>query len=139
LLRQPVIREISDNYWIDYLADKKDVLILRSVLMDKARYIEHLKDARAHDQSRLDRDSLARLDLIEDRFWMVEFSLPPLYTGNQSKLGEVIVSIQDGLDNVERVRAIRLPGSVLTRIDPETLTLKPCSLESHSAVFHVAP
>ncbi|WOH52619.1 hypothetical protein [Bradyrhizobium sp. sBnM-33] len=137
LLRQSIIRKVSDNYWLDYLADKRDVVILRSVLMDRTRYIEHLKAARAHDQSRLDRDSLVRLDLTEDRFWMVEFSLPPLYTGNQSKLGEVIVSIQDGLDNVERIRAIRLPGSVLTRVDSQTLKLEPCSLGSHSSVFRV--
>lgn len=137
LLRHRDIRNVSNSYWFDYLADKKDVVILRSVLMDKARYMEHLKAARAHDQSRLDRDSLARFELTEDLFWMVEFSLPPLYTGNQSKLGEVIVSIKDGLDNAERIKAIRLPGCLLTRVDSQTLYLEPCSLGSHSSVFHV--
>ncbi len=137
LLRQRVVRDVSDNYWLNYLAERKDVVILRSVLMDRSRYLEHLKGARAHDQSRLDRDTLAKLDPVEDRFWMVEFSLPPLYTGNLSKLGEVIVSIQDGLNDVERIRAIRLPGSLLTRVDPQTLSLNPSSLGSHSAVFHV--
>lgn len=137
LLRQRPLRKAADNYWLDYLASKKDVVILRSVLTDGARYVAHLKAARAHDKSRLDADSLEGLDLPSGRFWMVEFSLPPLYTGNQSKLGEVIISIEDGLNDVDRIRAIRLPGRLLTRMDNETLALDRFPLESHSALFHV--
>ena len=135
----PLVREDSTNYWIRYLTEQRDVPILRSVLMTKAEYMEHLKCAKAHDRTRMDAFALSKLDSLDGSFWMVEFSLPPLYTGNGSKLGEVLVSAREGVaGGGGKVLAVRLPGSVLSLVGDDILELDSCKLASHSAIYEKA-
>ena len=70
---------------------------------------------------------------MDETFWMVEFSLPPLYTGNQSKLGEVLISASVLSGDADSVLEIRLPGSMLSVMDGY-LYLSPSSHTSHSAI-----
>jgi hypothetical protein len=65
---------------------------------------------------------------------MVEFSLPTLYTGNRSKLGEVLISANDMSREIESVLAIRLPGSMLSVVGRDVY-VSPSSLTSHSAIY----
>src|SRR6202035_225295 len=67
--------------------------ILRCILISKQDYISHLQAISGHDQSRIKLAELVHFDTLPEHFWMVEFSLPPLYTGNRSKLGEVLLSV----------------------------------------------
>lgn len=135
----PLLREDSSNFWLRYLVDQRDAPILRSVLMTKAEYIEHLKCSKGHDRSRMDAYALSKLGSLDGSFWMVEFSLPPLYTGNGSKLGEVLVSARQGATSRgAKVLAVRLPGSVLSLVSDDTLELDSCDLASHSAIYEKA-
>jgi hypothetical protein len=69
---------------------------------------------------------------LPDKLWVVEFSLPELYTGNRSKLGEVIfeaLSPIDAGDPTGSLLALRAPGVLVIR---EGANLKAYQSESLS-------
>lgn len=124
----------GQDFWMGYISKRSEALTLRSVLISKTEYLEHLKRAKAHDRSRADRTTLAALDRLDESFWMVEFSFPTLYTGNRSKLGEVLIGATDHAGGVGSVLALRLPGRVLSVSDGDVYLWK-SSLTSHSAIY----
>ena len=67
--------------------------ILRTRHIDKATYIQHLRDADSMDWGGRSLDK-ALVDEIEkalpDNFWMTEYTLANLFTANRRKLGEVL-------------------------------------------------
>ncbi|WP_145986961.1 hypothetical protein [Bradyrhizobium vignae] len=136
LLRSlPPLPEVEgENFWMRYMAKRSEAPTLRSVLVSKTEYIDHLKRAKAHDQSRADRATLAALEGLDESFWMVEFSLPTLYTGNRSKLGEVLISSTDYAGESGSVLGLRLPGRFLSVKEGDVYMWR-SSLTSHSAIY----
>jgi hypothetical protein len=91
-------------------------------------YISHLREMVSHDLTMVDPDSIPELQALPEFFWMVEFSLPPLYTGNRSKLGEVIISAaNDATYNAGQVIGIRVPGVLLLQSAPGQFKAHPCN------------
>jgi hypothetical protein len=72
---------------------------------------------------------------------MVEFTLPALYTGNRSKLGEVLFDEQFAGQGtlIELVAGVRLPGLMLLRDPAGKLTLHAVGIQSHSSVYRRRP
>lgn len=104
--------------WLDYITQLKRTFIMRPILIEKADYIDHIKSALAHDQSGASDTELKLLDSLPDIFWQVEFSLPDLYTGNRSKLGEVMLDAtlpSDPADLLKLFVGMRLPSVFLDK------------------------
>jgi hypothetical protein len=117
------------------MAVRAQDFVMRAILMKGSQYFGHLKGLEGHDGTKLDGSTLGKLSWLPEYFWMVEYSLPPLYTGNRTKLGEVIISAADAKGySAGQVLAIRLPGLVLStrgqRFDGMT-----SGLRSHSSIY----
>ena len=111
--------------------------VLRTLLMRRDDYLVHLETTQGHDQSRLSQTDMALFASLPEQFWMVEFSLPALYTGNRSKLGEVLISSQGTPDRPALVQALRVPSLILVR-EGEGLRPFDCDLKAHSPIFRPA-
>jgi hypothetical protein len=106
--------------WLAYLAQQSHTLVLRAVLVERQSYVDHLMASNCHDGSTCTATDVGQIPL-PDYFWMVEFSLPALYTGNHSKLGEVIIHPNPPTaapTDDDYIIAIRVPGYVIARPAP---------------------
>jgi hypothetical protein len=132
----PLARGDNPSRWLEYIVRTQHEFVLRAILMKKSQYMAHLEKTVGHDLTLVNPEARGELSTLPDFFWMVEFSLPPLYTGNRSKLGEVIVSATAGANHkAGEVVAIRIPGSVLRLSSPGRLTVFPCTLRTHSSIY----
>jgi hypothetical protein len=132
----PMMQGLNASRWLDYVTKVPHEFVLRAILMKRSQYISHLREMVSHDLTVVDPDSIPELQALPEFFWMVEFSLPPLYTGNRSKLGEVIVSAaNDATYNAGLVIGLRIPGVVLLQSAPGQLQAHPCKLETHSSIY----
>jgi hypothetical protein len=141
----PDMARLGNGRWAEYLAGKRHTPVLRTILMDRDVYIKHLLNATDHDGSRA---TSAELDVLRDlpgRFWMIEFTLAPLFTGNRSKLGEVLIraSSEDYQKNsnppspMDITLGVRLPGIVWLSRTNDGMSKHSISLSSHSPIFRL--
>ena len=75
--------------WLDLFIAfaRAGYLVLRAVFMDKNRYLTHLKDICVDSSSTL----FANLvQVLPGQFWMVEASMPELFSVSRRKFGEII-------------------------------------------------
>lgn len=134
----PVLATSSSGRWFDYITQNSWRYVLRTILMQREDYIAHLRDAKGHDESSATEEELGGLASLPERIWMVEFSLPSLFTGNRAKLGEVLLMADpvqpEEYDDV--FVGMRLPN-VLVLKDSVTgaMIQSDCSLQSHSPSF----
>ena len=129
---------VATGRWFDYVTQNTWNYVLRTILVTRDDYVAHLQAVRGHDGSAIKPPELERLAALPDRFWMVEFSLPSIFTGNRTKLGEVLIDAQADLpiDVNKAVVGLRLPKVLIVR-DPEAgvLNLGGCSLDAHAPIF----
>lgn len=134
----PMLATSASGRWFDYITQQPWRHVLRTILISREAYIEHLKGARGHDDSAMASDELARLESLPDRIWMVEFSLPSLFTGNRAKLGEVLLQADpvepEELEDV--FIGLRLPNLLMLK-DPATgdMEQSTSSLTAHSPIY----
>lgn len=140
----PDIAPISDNRWIKYLSRTGLTPVLRPLLVSRSDYIDHLRHSKGHDGSAVQESELEQLAVLPDHFWMVEFSLPALFTGNHSKLGEVLIASEVSSDrpppdqNLEL--GMRVAGLFLlpSAADSGKLAPRPFGLKSHSPILRLS-
>lgn len=134
----------AKNQWLKFIATQEptqlDTKVLRTIFISRDKYLAHLGTEVGHDGSRMTPTEVAAFAYLPDSFWMVEFSLPYLYTGNRSKLGEVLIRLDHNLTNLQDiVLGIRLPSSMFIREQAGEfalhLTSHLTSLHSHSPIF----
>ncbi len=126
--------------WFDYLKRQPREFVLRTLLVQRDRYKEHLTTMRGHDDTQVSAQQVDLVDSLPERFWMVEFSLPPLFTGNHSKLGEVLIScdIFDPKQPLASVLAARLPSLfVMNDASTGAFVNHPLDLLSHSPILRL--
>lgn len=134
----PSLAPLASGRWFDYVTKTNWAFVLRTLLVTKAEYIDHLTAARGHDASAASPADLLRLAVLPNQFWMVEFSLPALFTGNRTKLGEVIVAAQSTLPvkMEEVVLALRLPKLLIVQEATQgKLVHDSCALDSHVSIY----
>lgn len=135
----PMLATSAQGRWFDYLTKKSWRYVLRPILIDRDDYLEHLREAEGHDDTRMTAEEIARFKALPERLWMVEFSLPALFTGNRAKLGEVLLNAcpDEPLDkDPETVLAgLRLPHLMLVRTAQGEMVQTPSSLLSHSVLY----
>lgn len=124
------------NRWLDYIISHDVRHVLRTIWMDKQSYLDHLTALRGHDGTQLKSGQLQFFAALPDRFWVVEFSPPALYTGNRSKLGEVLVSSTNLKADApfDSVLGMRLPGSLLIR-QGNSFSMAASGLASHAPLY----
>jgi hypothetical protein len=133
----PLLAVSARGRWFDYLTSKTRPYVLRTILISREAYIEHLGTAVGHDETSMRPEEIARFEALPDRIWMVEFSLPSLFTGNRSKLGEVLLHADpEVVEPPESVFVgLRVPNLMLVKSPAGDMIQTPSSLESHSPVF----
>jgi hypothetical protein len=128
--------------WLQYMGEQRNHFVMRAVLINRERYIVHSRDAVAHDRSRQDSSDLAKLNALPEWFWMVEFSVPALFTGNRSKLGEVLLrtDLAGVTSRTDYVLAMRLPGMFLMATAVQgSFSRHANSMTAHSPIYLVRP
>lgn len=95
-------RLISTNHrWLNRVLEtvSRRELILRTVPLNRAAYLEHL--ARIEDWKQV-RENPAVIDLLAprlpERMWMIEVSVPDLFSTNLRKIGELLLAADRPLD-----------------------------------------
>lgn len=124
--------------WFEYITRTQRPYVLRPLLLKREDYLKQLKSSKAHDGTNLSDGDEQRLAKLPERFWVVEFSLPELYTGNRSKLGEVIfdaVNAPNSADLSSLLLALRVPGVLVMRDGPDMAT-HACALLSHCPLHY---
>jgi hypothetical protein len=134
----PLLANLGKGKWFKYITTTQHKYILRTILMTKQSYIDHIQNGVAHDGSKAAPQEITMLQSLPDWFWMVEFSLPPLFTGNRSKLGEVLLDVDmlPGLiDFRELVAAVRLPELWIWRVSPGNIQGMQGGISAHLGIF----
>lgn len=120
-------------------------LVLRPILVEKARYITHLAEAADWSKHRLERmwiDALTQF-LPAEQFWLVELSVPELFSTNLRKVGEIVLRAQtkvnSGTRDFSSFVLARLPGHFAlyagdTAGQPKFEFLE-CQMKSHIDLF----
>lgn len=89
----PELAPYGQGEWWRYMVEESPTYVLRTLLVERDRYLNHLVNAPGHDSSCVREHELAPFRAsLPDEFWMTEFSLPSLYAGNKTKLGELLVA-----------------------------------------------
>ena len=69
------------------------MLVIRPILVNGTDYVNHLKKIRDWEKNRI-RDAMIqvlKLFLQDDLYWLVELSVPELFSANRRKVGEVLI------------------------------------------------
>lgn len=127
----------GDGNWFNYLVSRLWTYVLRPILMSRDAYKAHLLASIGHDQTKAMPGELDPGDSLPDWFWMVEFSLPALFTGNRSKLGEVLVrsDVNGATTILDFVEAIRLPSLIAIKNASNGFDVHQIGLKSHSPYY----
>ncbi len=116
----------TDNEWsprfLDALDDGK--VILRSVSVEKEKYLEHLRDMEDWKGQKESRDTVNGFGQMKlpSVLWTVEVSLPQLFPATERKIGEIVLdaTVQVGTNDFQHgkisrnflksILFVRLPG-----------------------------
>lgn len=132
---------------------KKGMIVLRALLVSGSEYAAHLRSMRGWRQAQISARVTRALEEglgADDKFWMIEFSIPELFATNLRKLGEVLLFSDHpyrGEDETQTyldfVVFARLPGHYV--IPPEQGARKdgkfqfiPSPISSHVRLFGLA-
>ena len=131
------VKSLGSGRWFDYITSRRWRFVLRTILTTREDYIAHLAAVAGHDGTAMSPAELEELAQLPDRIWMVEFSLPALFTGNRSKLGEVLLAADPvEPEEYEDVFAgLRLPSLMLVKNADGETTSTACSLTAHAPIF----
>lgn len=128
-----VPQQYYKSFWLKKLIHyigRQDVVFRTRAISDK-EYIKHLEDMRDWDDHRItDRALLSFLSgLFPKYLWMVELSIPEVFSTNYGKLGEILFFGDQNLDSdadctddqlqqiqVNNIISVRLPNVMLIRI-----------------------
>lgn len=121
--------------WFPYMANSNWRYVMRSLLVSRASYQEHLSAISDHDGEKFKEHEIRLTDPLPDWFWMVEFSLPSLFTGNRTKLGEMFISAVDDGNGVANVIGCRFPGLMIMVDAGGTQTATKLGVTAHVPYF----
>jgi hypothetical protein len=118
LLLRPRVAKLRKNIWakrLNFYARRK-LLVVRPNLITLDQYCSHLERIRGWKHNRIDARMLEVLrSLAADQvLWMVELSVPELFSANLRKIGEVLIRAQQDIGT--RTLRERLSGFFLARL-----------------------
>ncbi|MEX2581192.1 MAG: hypothetical protein WD342_19195 [Verrucomicrobiales bacterium] len=93
--KKPSITATKESPWRGRLFDhiKKNYIVLRTIHLSKADYISHLSKLRGWDDTERFPSELVEQTMAElpPTFWLIELSVPELFSANKRKLGEMLI------------------------------------------------
>jgi hypothetical protein len=108
------------NRWMLMLQEPGQKLVCRTMLSEKAQYVEAMKNALDERGQRLNAREVQMLESsLPTRFWLTEITVPHLYSGNKRKLGDIISSASvtpQQYQSGEMIQFCWLPGMVWNSI-----------------------
>lgn len=127
--------------WWKYLVKSEDFIVLRTTVISRNDYRHHLEQldgmARRKSLAAAHERNTAIDDFIEslpEDVWMCEISLPQLYLGNRTKLGEVLVAT--GVrDPDHSFLGSRLPSQLLWRDEQGDFFVAPIGIDFHAPLL----
>ena len=133
------------NMWGQRLMNyaEKGLMVFRPVLITGREYADHLLKIRGWQGTRVPPSmvSIIRTALAMEKYWMVEMSVPELFSSNLRKLGEVLLRVDHAPRHFKRdftcfVMA-RLPGHFAVRDTSLSAKFRfiPSPVESHVKLF----
>lgn len=121
---------------------RQGLLVLRTVLISRTGYLQHLRDMRSWEGVPLEAASITRLEnLLPEHFWMIEASAQELFTASRRKFGELLLSCTKPMPrplSLDLLLAARLPGMWLIP-QPGGLTTEITQLQGHTPIFTSTP
>jgi hypothetical protein len=109
------LSKLRRNVWATRLSKHaaQNLVVLRPILVTTTEYCSHLRRVRDWRHNQIDAGIISALDgLPKKSLWMIEVSLPELFSANLRKVGEVVVRAEKNLGR-NRLSAFflaRLPG-----------------------------
>lgn len=133
----PNFAAFGQGNWFDHIVNRPSIYVLRPILVSRDTYKAHLLASIGHDQTKAMPGQIDSADHLPDWFWMVEFSLPSLFTGNRSKLGEVLIrsEVKGAQTTLDLVEAIRLPSLLAIKNASGDFEIHQIGLMSHSPYY----
>ncbi len=138
------IHIVENCFWLTQLltyTSRKDI-VLRANVVDKALYVQHLKESMDSYDLKENEDVIEILpEILPDLVWIIEISIPELFSTNYSKLGEIILDatlpLADDLSNQgEAFVLTRFPKHYyLNSGDGKTFQYLPSNFTGHLPVF----
>jgi len=136
--------KVQKNAWGKRLNKyaSQNLLVLRPILISPKDYCSHLTRIRDWKHNRIDPEIITALEALPDeKLWMIELSVPELFSTNFRKVGEVLVRAERklGPDRWKSFLLARLPGyfalrSVIRRGRPRFTFLR-AGADDHVELF----
>lgn len=110
----------EDSAWVHVLrsaaADNENRIVLRTLLCEGNQYTAHLLELKDWQRNTADASVVAQIreELGEGKLWMVEISVPDLFSANLRKIGEILLSTEEPpprAQNFPNFRLARIPGN----------------------------
>jgi hypothetical protein len=88
------------SYWLEKLKKRHEHngLVCRTILLTAKQYRSYIKEITKRELLRPTEDQLERLKRLPRYIWVTEISIPNLYTGNKTKLGDVLINASSEID-----------------------------------------
>jgi hypothetical protein len=131
--------------WWDYLVKSEDFIVLRTTLISRNDYRHHLEmldkmsrkkslASSTHEQKTVIDDFI---DSLPEEVWMCEISLPQLYVGNRTKLGEVLIAT--GVRDPDgSFLGSRLPSQIFWRDEKGDFFVAPTGIDFHAPLLEAS-
>ncbi|MCW2245032.1 hypothetical protein M2352_000623 [Azospirillum fermentarium] len=136
------------NQWIDYIIKNEQQIILRPILVTLEQYAMHLFHSNGHDGSKIGEKEITVLKKLpikkneKEIFWMVEISLPDLFSGNHSKVGEILLNAHIYPEKIKDYQdiliGIRLPKTFVIKDKNGGYEIIDVPLDTHSPIYLTA-
>ena len=117
---------------------RQGLLVLRSLLVERTSYIQHLSQIRDRAGARLEPELITDLEnRLPEHFWMIEASAQELFTASRRKFGELLLFCTMPLPrplNLSLMLAARLPGLVM-HSQSAGLSTTNSELQGHTPIY----
>jgi len=126
ILQDFPVKEFPENFWatelIDY-AQYQNSAVLRPILIETEDYVSHLRSVTDWEGNNIDPKyaTVISENIKGWTFWMIEVSVPHLFSSNKRKVGEILIEATSPLDMSESGESnfilARLPGCFVFSAD----------------------
>lgn len=139
----------GSNIWVKKLVEEistgSQKVVFRAIAVSSEQYLKHLSTISDWDGNKeAPQISIALKPVLPDWLWVIEVSLPQLFSANERKLGEVVLDpykdpSKEELENFNLFLFARVPDHyfILSEVSsgkPEFLTI-PSNFKSHTALL----
>jgi hypothetical protein len=135
--------KVTLGVWLENLTDKRTPMVVRTLLLNKKHYKQHLISEKDFEDQHFTDDEANKLTRsLPDYFWLSEVSIPDLYTANKSKIVDIIYTCNqptrenepiDEKNIAKRWIQIRFPGACY--FNKKSKKPIPLSVKSHFPLY----